>query len=93
MLFPNNHDIVECIDLLYIIDTYYVDRYMKREYINSPKKLVNTYHTFSGADFGVVYAINKNTLQRYGFILIDFYNNKTRPKLYNYMISAIEVVY
>ena len=80
-------------DLLYIIDTYYVDRYMKREYINSPKKLVNTYHTFSGADFGVVYAINKNTLQRSGFILIDFYNNKTRPKLYKYMISAIEVVY
>lgn len=79
-------------DTLFIFDSYYVDGYRTREYMDCDTQ-VNSKYRFDGkCSYGVFWALNKKTYVRSGFVIIDMRQNITRPRFSAYLMDAVQAV-
>lgn len=79
-------------DTLFIFDSYYVDGYRTREYMDCDTQ-VNSKYRFDGkCSYGVFWALNKKTYVRSGFVIIDMTQNITRPRFSAYLMDAVQAV-
>lgn len=77
---------------LFIFDSYYIDEYMKRDYVDCDTQSNTIYRFDSKCSFGVFWALNKNTYTRSGFVIIDFTRPITRPKFSSYLMDTVQAV-
>ena len=79
-------------DTLFIFDSYYIDGYRTRDYMDCDTQVNSKYRFDDKCSYGVFWALNKKTYTRSGFVLIDMTQNIARPRFSAYLMDAVQAV-
>lgn len=79
-------------DTLFVFDSYYIDGYRTREYMDCDTQVNSRYRFNDKCSYGVFWALHKKTYARSGFVLIDMTQDITRPSFSAYLMDAVQAV-
>lgn len=77
---------------IFVFDSYYIDGYRVREYMDCDTQVNSKYRFNSKCSYGVFWALNKKTYTRSGFVIIDMTQNITKPRFSAYLMDAVQAV-
>jgi hypothetical protein len=80
-------------DTIYKLESYFFNGTQNIEYIPANAQSVREYRFSDGTEFGIMSAINTETLRVSGFLLIDFSAHDIHPKIKKFMLDVSEVNY
>lgn len=79
-------------DTLFIFDSYYIDGYRTRDYMDCDTQVNSKYRFDDKCSYGVFWALNKKTYTRSGFVLIDMTQSIIRPRFSAYLMDVVQAV-